>query len=123
MNWLLTIPFCVVLVEIVLRLPLSAPLSSLARSSWRAASLVTTTGVSDHWKELAMAAYARRTFIASLQLAGLLAVLLGVAVLMVLALERVATGFGDFILGWSGLAASVAIVTVYLITRRSLRRG
>lgn len=98
MNWILTIPFCAVLVELVLHLPFLEPLKELSRSSNPAVHVVTAKAVSHHWKEKAMGAYARKTFVASAKIAGLLAVVLGGAAILVAGLDQLSDGFQAFIL-------------------------
>ena len=120
MNWLLTVLFCAVLVEIVLKLPFLRPLEAILTSSRRAAHVVKAKVVSDHWKEKAMRAYAQRTFVASLKLAGLLALVLGGAALLLLALDRLSDGFQAFVLSWIGLASSVAAASLYIMARKAL---
>ncbi len=123
MNWLLTMVLCAVLVELVLRLPFLNPLKALHWSSNRAVRLVTAKAVSDHWKEKAMGAYARKTFVASAKIAGLLAIVLGAATLSVLALDRLSDGFQAFILSWTGLGGSVAAASLYVVARKAVIRG
>ena len=123
MNWILTAILCVPLVEIALRLPFTATVAQAGASGAKAMRVVRSRAISDHWKEKAMAAYARRTFLASLKLAGLLAVLLGVAAILVLLFERVARGFPEFLLGWRGIGFSVVFASLYYAVRKSLVHG
>jgi len=118
-NWLLLIILCVVLVEIVMRLPFLAPLKALQRSSSRAIRVVSAKAVSDHWKEKAMGAYAQKTFVASAQIAGPLALVLGIATLVVLGMDLLSEGFQTFILTWAGLGGSVVAASLYVFVRRS----
>lgn len=123
MNWILTVPFCAVLVELALHLPLLEPLKGLSRSSNRALHVVTAKAVSDHWKEKAMRAYAQKTFLASAKLAGLLAVVLGTAAILVVVLDRLSDGFQAFILSWTGLGLSVVAASLYVMARKAILRG
>ena len=123
MNWLLTIVLCAVLVEIVLRLPFRAPLLAVLRSSNRAIHVVSAKTVSDHWKEKAMGAYARKTFAASAKIAGLLAVALGAATLLVLAFDFFSDGYQTFVVSWNGLGVSVVAVSIYFAARKAIVGG
>lgn len=123
MNWFLTLLVSLLLVELALRLPFASVVATAGRSGTRALHVVRAKAISDHWKEKAMAAYARSTFLASVQLVGLLAVLFAAALLLVVALERVSGGFQGFILGWRGIAFSVAAASLYVVARRSFARG
>ena len=122
MNWFLMVALCCLLVELVLRLPFLSRLDVIHRSSRSALRVVTAKAVSEHWKEKAMRVYARRTFIASVQLTGLLVILLCVAALLVLGLDQLSNGFQSFILSWSGIGSSIAVAGLYVAGRR-LRSG
>lgn len=123
MNWLLTMVLCAALVELVLRLPFLDPLKALRWFSNRAMRVVTAKAVSDHWKERAMGAYARKTFVASVKIAGLLAIALGAAILLVLALDWLFEGFKAFILNWTGLGGSIIAASLYIVARKAVIRG
>lgn len=118
MNWLLTTLLCAVLVELLLRLPFSAPVRAVARSGQRAMRVVASKAISDHWKEKAMAAYARQTFVSSLRIAVLLAIVLGVATALVLGLEQLSGGFQAFFLSGTGIAFSIVAASAYAWARR-----
>jgi len=122
-NWLLMVVLCALLVELVLRLPFLRLLDAVHRSSNRALHVVTAKAVSDHWKEKAMGAYARRTFIASAQLTGLLVIAFGTAALLVLGLDRLSNGFQSFILSWTGIFGSIAAAGLYVAGRRRVSGG
>ena len=95
MNWILTLPFCALLVELVMRLPFGTHLRRLQRSSSRAMHVVSAKAVSDHWKEKAMGAYARQTFLATATVAALLVLVLGLAGILVIGIDQVFGGGGD----------------------------
>ena len=120
MNWLLCIVLCVALVEMVVRLPLEAPVKSLLRSSNRAVRVAKAPGISDHWKEKAMATYALRTFTSTMTIALYLAVVLGTATVLVVGLERVSSGFQEFILSWVGLGYSILVASAYFLVRKAV---
>ncbi|RVU34034.1 hypothetical protein EOI86_23220 [Hwanghaeella grinnelliae] len=123
MNWFLTTILCVVLVEVVMALPFLPPLRRLSNSSQSALRTVMAKSVSDHWKEKAMAAYAQRTFGASLKIAFLLAVVLSIAGLLVVGFDWVFSGFQSFILTWIGIAASVVAASLYVWVRKAIFHG
>ena len=123
MNWLLTGLLCILLVELALRLPFAAVVAAVSKSSARAVRVVRAKAVSDHWKEKALAAYARTTFLSSMKLAALLAVLLTFAAVLVVALEQVSGGFQSFILGWRGIGFSIVFASFYLMARKAILHG
>jgi hypothetical protein len=123
LNWVLTVVLCALLVEVALRLPFLPVLRALSRASGKAVQVIRTSAISDHWKEKAVAAYARITFLSTLQLAGFLVVLLGPAVVVVIAFDHVWSGFEDFILGWLGIGCSVVAATGYYWLRKVLFVG
>lgn len=122
MNWLLTALLCVVLVEFGLRLPFSTSLTGIGRSGPRAMRIIRSPAISDHWKEKAMGAYARTTFISSMKLAGLLVVFFGLAWILTLGFDLIAPGYQSFLLSWGGLGLSAVLATLYFIARKSLIR-
>lgn len=123
MNWFLTAIFCVLLVELALRLPFAAAVAGMSRSGGKAIRVIRAKAVSDHWKEKALAAYAQVTFLSSIKLAGLLVVLLAVAMVLAVTFEQVSRGFQSFILGWRGIAFSIVLASLYLKVRKSIVHG
>ena len=123
MNWVLTVLVSVVVVELVLRLPFGELLAVLRRFGLAGVRVVAAPGVSDHWKEKAMGAYARRTFTASLKIAGLITATLGAAFCVIWLLDRLSGGFQAFILSWTGLGASLLSASVYVLIRRAAQHA
>lgn len=123
MNWFLTALLCVLLIELTLRLPFATAVVGASRSAGRAVRVVRAKAVSDHWKEKALATYARTTFLSSLKLAGLMAILLTVAVVLVAVFEQGSSGFQGFILGWRGIGSGVVFTGLYSAARRSIVHG
>ncbi len=72
MIWIALAAGTVSFVELFQRLGLSRRIAALAVSGRKAASIVRSSAISDHWKERALLAYARRVFIGTLALFGLL---------------------------------------------------
>jgi len=122
-NWLLLILLSAVLVELLVRLPLISPLRVISRSSRQAMRLAVAGSISDHWKERAMGAYARRTLQASCRLAALLMLAGLAAAAIVLTFGLLSAGFEAFVLGWRGIASSLVSASVYAVLRRFLVRG
>ena len=118
MNWLLTVVLCVMLVEVALRLPFSKSLSMLTRSNMRALKVLRTKHVSDHWKEKAMGAYARKTFTCSSQIGLYLGIVLAIAAAVVFGFDLMVPGFAAFILSWTGIVLSLVAASLYFFGRR-----
>lgn len=124
MNWLLAALLCILLVEIALRLPFGPALGAVSRSSQRAARVVRSRQISDHWKEKAMGAYARATFGGTLKLAVLVAAVFGPAAVLVLAAEHLgAKGFSAFLFSWAGLGFTLIFACIYAWIRMKSQRG
>ena len=123
MNWALTLLLCIVMVEMLLRMPLLPSLTAIVRTSERSMRLLRASGVSDHWKEKAMGAYARRTFLASVTLAGLIMIVAALAALLVLLFDQVSETFGAFVLSPTGLVVSLLTGTLYVVLRRKFLHG
>lgn len=123
MNWALTALLCAFLVELVLHLPFAEPLKKLGSYSKRSLRVVTVKGVSDHWKEKAMLAYAGKTFVASMKVAGLLGLVLGIAAVLVIGIGLLLDGFQAFVLSWTGLGLSIIVASLYLVARKAILDG
>lgn len=120
MNWVLAVVVCILLVETALRLPFGASAAGVARAGAKAIRVVRAKAISDHWKEKALAAYAKATFLSSLRLAVLLAVFLAIAAVLVLVFDRISGGFQDFILGWLGIGFTIVFASLYYTLRKRL---
>lgn len=117
-NLFLAALVSVLLVEIALRLPLGDVVADVLKTVGRSMKVVGAPRISDHWKEKAMGAYARATFVGTGRLALLLGLLIGIAVAAVLGFDRVRPGFLDFMLGWGGIAATLLFATLWYMVRR-----
>ncbi|MGB0749339.1 MAG: sulfotransferase [Magnetospiraceae bacterium] len=113
---------CIPLVELVLVLPFVPTAQTVIGASQKAARTVAAKRISDHWKEKAMAAYAGRTFGATLALAGLLLIFFIVAGGLSWGIDLLAPGFLGFALGGPGLLLSLGVASVYAVLRHKLRK-
>jgi hypothetical protein len=120
LNVLLAALVCIALVEVALRLPLGDVIQAILSAVARSLKTVGAARVSDHWKEKAMAAYARQTFEATARLALLLGALLGVATALVWAFDRFRPGFLAFLLGWAGIGFTLIFATAWYFARQRL---
>lgn len=118
----LTVVLCGVLVESVIRLPLARGLARAGRTANRATRVMRAPSISDHWKERAMLAYAGVLFRTSLGLAGLIALVAGVAGVLIWLGDLMRPGYAAFVLGPTGLLLSVAIAALYAMLRRAMGR-
>ena len=123
MNWLLSGILSAVLVEAALRMPFGPALKSLHHSTRKAGRTVRAKNVSDHWKEKAMAGYARTTFAGSLRLAVYLALLLGLAAVFVWALDLAFGGLFAFMISWQGIVSTIVFASFYLMLRKQFVHG
>lgn len=117
MKWVLLILFSALVAETLIRLPILRFAGQIVSISGRSVKTMQAAGVSDHWKEKAMGAYALRTLKST---AGLFASFLGlglVAAIVVFGAEQVATGFTAFLLSWTGILASTAAATLFAVAR------
>jgi len=121
-NWVLTLPFCAVLIEIIVRMSLARPLKQVMRFSNRAVRVVKADAVSDHWKEKAMRAYAQATFSSTMQVAGLFALWIVAAAALVLGFDLLSGSFQEFFLSWIGIGFSCLVGCLYAFARRGFLR-
>ena len=66
--WLVIVVCTMAAVELLLRLPIARSVTRLRETLARATATVRSSTVSDHWKERALTAYARRMLSASVTL-------------------------------------------------------
>lgn len=123
MNWLLSALLCILVVELVRLLPLAEIMSAILETVGRSIRLVGAPRISDHWKEKAMGAYARATFVDTGRLGLALALVVGVAIACVVGLDRVSPGFQDFMLGWVGIGWTLLFATGWYMVQKRLRQG
>jgi hypothetical protein len=120
MNWFLAALFYIFIIEVALRLPFASVLRRLVSTSSKAVHVIQADAISDHWKEKAMSAYAKSTFVSSLFIGLLLAFLLAIATLLTLTTEYFSSGFQEFILSWIGILFGLGFSVVYVIIKKSL---
>lgn len=120
MNWLLTVVLCVLLVEVVLRLPFFRVLRELEGILRKAMRVVRARSVSDHWKEKVVPAYAGRMFTATLRLAALLLAVGVPAVVLIWLFDRLNASYDGFIVSWTGILFSILVASTYAVLRRRL---
>ena len=118
MTWMLTAVLCVILIEVVVRLPLPVILSDINTVARKAMHVLGAKLVSDHWKEKAMLAYASAMFTSTFKLAGLLIAVAAVIVLFIYTVDQFGFGVGDFIIGWIGILYSMVVATAWFQLRK-----
>jgi hypothetical protein len=118
MNWLTTAILSVILVELLIRLPLRGPVTDAAGIATKARHTMLARAISDHWKERALLAYARRLFSSTMRLALVLAAFFLLAALLVLLAESAGVLEPGFLFGWIGILYSLVLATAYATVRR-----
>jgi len=120
MTWLLTAVLCIVVVEIVVRLPFKNVFSQISRAVQKSLRIVKSKTISDHWKEKVMLAYAGSLFAATMALAGLMLAVGAVVFFLIGAFDYFGTETGEFIVSWVGIVYSVVVATVYVRVRMNI---
>lgn len=118
MIWALTTILCVILVEIVVRLPLPVVISQINVIGRKAMHTLGTKSVSDHWKEKAILAYAFSLFFSTIKIAGYLVAIGVVAVFLVIVFDYFGVMVGEFIMSWRGVLFSFIVATLYFMIRK-----
>jgi hypothetical protein len=118
MNWLLTTGLCVLLIEIVVRLPLGAVLSRINLVSRKALHTLSARSISDHWKEKVLLAYAGVLFVSTMKLAGYLLAVGSVALFLIFVAERLGATVQDFLTSWVGIVFSLVVATLHVMARK-----
>lgn len=117
MQWLLTGFATIGAVELMLKLPLPAILSGLQSIGGRVVHVITSQKISDHWKEIAVPAYALRIFLLTTKLAFLSAIVvlpfgLAYAVSILAGIPLL-----NFLSSMTGLLFSTGIAATYATLR------
>jgi hypothetical protein len=118
MTWILTTVLCIVLIEFVVRIPLSAVALEIISVSRKALHIMGAKSVSDHWKEKVMLAYAGSLFKSTMKLAGFLVTFGAIALLLIFVFDFFGSSIGEFIVTWIGILFSVVVATVYITIRK-----
>ena len=118
MNWVLTTVFCILLVEIVIRLPLPAVISRINVVGRKALHTLGAKSVSDHWKEKVLLSYAVSLFVSTIKLAGYLVAIGAVAVFLIFIFDYFGATVGGFITSSLGVLFSLVVATLYFVVRK-----
>lgn len=118
-DLVLAFALSIVIVEVVLRLPLTGAVAQVLQNA--AKSVKALTGpASDHWKEKALVAYSGRTFASSGRIGAMLALVIGIAAATIFVIDLLRPGFMGFVLGFEGLIATALLSTLWALARRKL---
>ena len=118
MSWVLIIVLCIILIEILVRIPIKAVLSEISVVMRKAIHILGAKSVSDHWKEKAMLAYAGALFTSTMKLAGIL-VTIGVLVfLLIFIFDYFGASIGELIVSWAGILFSIVVAMIYFKVRK-----
>ncbi len=113
MTWILTAVLCIILVELVIRIPFPKVLSEISVVTRKAFHILGAKSVSDHWKEKVMLAYAISLFTSTMKLAGFLVTLGAVAILLIFIFKSLGVSIGDLLVSWGGILFSIVVAIVY----------
>ncbi len=117
MKWALIAVLSVCLAETLMRLPLAKYVRNFTRLLDRSMWVLKASGVSDHWKERAMGAYAMQTFKTTGILVGMLTIVVVLAVVITLFFSLFSPGFDQFVMSWIGILVSTVIACAYAFAR------
>ena len=119
MTWAVLAFAVIVCVEIALRLPFSETMGQLLSVARRSVSTMRSDRISDHWKELAVGAYARKTLGGTLLLAGLILIVLAALILPLFVVDILwQIGAVETQTTLVGIVFSTAVALAYLSVRR-----
>jgi hypothetical protein len=113
---------CVAVTELALKSPFKRILIKFRLVAGKAAHVVRAKAVSDHWKQKAMLAYARKVFILTGALALLLLGLAGVLIIFVACAGFIGATTKEFLISRNGILLSIVVTIAYLKLRSLLVR-
>ena len=123
MEYLIIAVVSIWAVEIFLKLPVREAVNDLLRVSQKAVHTVSSPHISDHWKEKVMLVYARKSFICTLRLAGIMIIFIALILMPVFAVDHFKpTDQSVFLLlsTAKGLIASTIVAMCYFWLRSRL---
>lgn len=122
MGWALLIAATLVCVEVALRSPLAASVSALTDTARKAAWIVRSPRISDHWKERALPRLAFRMFGASLKLLGSLVMILAPLLVALAAGSAAGWPMWDMVASLGGTLVLIVVAIPYVGLRRRFAR-
>ena len=123
MIYLTVCLLCILGVELFIRLPFRRYIVALWHVSKKSVRVVTSSGISDHWKEKALQRYSRDMALASLRIGFLLVVmglLIGIAAYLCDLLLPSGGSILEFISSGSGISVAIIVSCVYVFVRNKL---
>ena len=119
MSWILTAILCVLLIEILIRVPLKNLLVEMFKVSGKSLRILRSDKISDHWKEKVMLMYASLLISYTLKLSGIFLVIGGFASILVYMSEYFDVAMEQFVLSWMGVVYSLLVAMAYLKLRKA----
>lgn len=117
MSWLAALVGTVVFVELLLRLPLWPTLKKLSSLGARAARVVRSRRISDHWKERVLLAYAGGIARHSLVLALLVSLALAPLACLAVLFEALGVAVYALLSSWAGILVCTLAGLLYGVAR------
>lgn len=113
----------IIAIELILRLPFWQSARTLIKISRKAATVVASSRVSDHWKEKVLLRYSCILAGASARLAAMFLIVFVAVFLFAITGDFILTpsvSFLEALTGWTGIALASIIAVLYLFVRRHL---
>jgi hypothetical protein len=123
MTWLLALILSCVGTEIFVHLPITRAVALTLASGTQAGRIILSRGISDHWKEKVMPAYALRMGRQSLMLTGCFLLLTALVGALLVIMDMLVPDTAMFIGSGAGLAFSLLVSVVYYQARRHIVRA
>lgn len=113
MHWLFAGIATIAAVEVMLRLPLASIVAEWQATARRAVHVVTTTRISDHWKEIAVPTYALRLLRLTARLAVRILVVVSPFVLAGVVSVLAGTSLLEFLSSTIGIVFTTLVAVSY----------
>ena len=112
--WLMTAILCAALIEIALRAQLLLTLKRMSVTSMKAMHVLSSSRISDHWKERTMLIYSRTLFYDSAKLALIFGSMILTVVLFDAIADQIERDYMTFLLDWPAILYSICIGALYM---------
>jgi hypothetical protein len=123
MTYLALCLICIVAIELFMLLPFLKSVARLGEISRKSAKVISSSRISDHWKEKALQRYSRDMAVCSITLGFYMAIVFGVVMALALALDaaiqpQVSTL--DYAMTMEGLLLATGFAFLYIFVRKRL---
>lgn len=123
MTYLAVCLICVAAIELFIRLPFLKQVARLGEIGRKTSWVISSSRISDHWKEKVLQRYSRDLAVCSILLGFYMIIILGVVTVLAIAFDTLVQppmSTLDYLMSLEGLILATAFAFLYVFLRRRL---